>query len=222
MQTQTMSKILIVDDDLEIRENLAEILQGANYNIGTASTAQDGINKVKNGHYDIILLDFMMPGMNGIEALSEFKRVSPKSKVIMITAFATIDNAVEAIKRGASDYISKPFKIPDLLMLVRQVLEEARFENGIKKLEMEETLSSLSNSTRREILRMIWESKSMRLMEITRTLGIDDHTKVLFHLKNLKGSALIRQNGNKAYLLTQEGEKIIECLAILDNFLTDE
>ncbi|MCP4295438.1 MAG: response regulator [Proteobacteria bacterium] len=216
-----MSEILIVDDDPEIRENLEEILQGADYRTSSVATAQDGINRAISIKYDLILLDFMMPGMNGIEALSEFKRVSPKSKVIMITAFATIENAVEAIKKGASEYISKPFKIPDLLMLIKQVLEELRFEYGIKKLEMEETLSSLSNSIRREIIRMIWEHKKMRMMGITRELGIEDHTKVLFHLKTLKESGLLQQDDNKAYQLTKEGEKIKECLTILDNFLSD-
>ncbi|PCI27289.1 MAG: hypothetical protein COB67_08805 [SAR324 cluster bacterium] len=216
-----MNQILVVDDDLELRENITEILDGAGFSPQAAACAQDGIELAKQGQFEIILLDFMMPGMNGIEAIPEFQRVSPHSKIIMLTAFATVENAVNAIKKGASEYISKPFKIDQLLTLIRQMLEELRFDVGIKKLEMEETLSSLSNSIRRKTIRLFQSRKSIRMMEITRELGIEDHTKVAFHLRILKEAGILGQNKDKSYHLTKEGEKIHECLHILENYLAD-
>ncbi|MBC8439083.1 MAG: response regulator, partial [Deltaproteobacteria bacterium] len=180
-----MSKILIVDDDKEYRENLKEILDNAGYSNDMAESAKQAMQKLGDQQFDIVLLDFMMPGIDGINALGEFKKISPNSKIIMITAFASIENAVVAIKKGASEYISKPFKIEALLLMIKQVIEELRFEGNIKKLKLEGTLSSLSNSIRREIIRLFQTSKKIRLMETARKLDIEDHTKLIFHLKTL-------------------------------------
>jgi DNA-binding NtrC family response regulator len=217
-----MTQILIVDDDLEIQEKLVEILKNDGYSPDIATSATEAIEKTKQNQYKIILLDYMLPDFSGLEALNEIKRFSPKSKVIMITAFATIENAVEAIKKGASEYVTKPFKIDVLLMLIKQVLEELRFEEGIKKLELDETLSSLSNVIRRKTIRLLELNTTMRLMELTRNLEIEDHTKVVFHLKSLKESGIIEQDNSKAYSLTKEGTKIYECLNILENYLSEQ
>ena len=217
-----MSKILIVDDDKEYRENLKEILDNAGYSNDMAESAKQAMQKLGDQQFDIVLLDFMMPGIDGINALGEFKKISPNSKIIMITAFASIENAVVAIKKGASEYISKPFKIEALLLMIKQVIEELRFEGNIKKLKLEGTLSSLSNSIRREIIRLFQTSKKIRLMETARKLDIEDHTKLIFHLKTLKEAKILRQDMKHAYMLTKEGKKVLECLKILDNFLSDK
>lgn len=215
-----MNKILIVDDDLEYRENLKEILDTAGYSNDMAGSAKQAMEKLGAGQFNIILLDFMMPGIDGINAIGDFKRISPNSKIIMITSFASIENAVTAIKKGASEYISKPFKIEALLLTIKQMIEELRFEGDIKKLKLEGTLSSLSNSIRREIIRMFQTCKKIRLMETARKLEIEDHTKLLFHLKTLKEAGIIKQDKKRTYLLTKEGTKVLECLQILDNYLS--
>lgn len=215
-----MKKVLIVDDDAELRSTLSEILKGAGYHIDEASSGKEAIEKMASKDFDIALLDLMMPKMNGIETLTELKKITPKTKVIMITAFATVENAVDAIKKGASDYISKPFRIDDLLTTIRRVIEEGRFEEGITKLDLDYTLSSLANPIRRNILRLLNSRKSMRLMELVRELGIEDHTKVVFHLKVLKESGIIEQDKDKSYSLTEEGERILSGLKILENYLS--
>ena len=217
-----MSKILIVDDDKEYRENLKEILDNAGYPNDMAGSAKQAMQKLGDQQFDVVLLDFMMPGIDGINALGEFKKISPNSKIIMITAFASIENAVVAIKKGASEYISKPFKIEALLLMIKQVIEELRFEGNIKKLKLEGTLSSLSNSIRREIIRLFQTSKKIRLMETARKLDIEDHTKLIFHLKTLRAAKILRQDMKHAYMLTKEGKKVLECLNILDNYLSDK
>lgn len=215
-----MKKVLIVDDDAELRSSLSEILKGSGYHTDEASSGREAIEKIASKEFDIALLDLMMPKMNGIETLTEFKKITPKTKVIMITAFATVENAVDAIKKGANDYISKPFRIEKLLATIRRVIEEVRFEEGITKLNLDYTLSSLANPIRRNILKLLQSRKSMRFMEMVRELDIDDHTKVVFHLKMLKESGMINHDRGKLYALTAEGKRMLDCLGILENYLS--
>jgi DNA-binding NtrC family response regulator len=214
-----MTKILIVDDDKEIRANLSEIMIGAGYEVASAASGRDAVDLATAEDYDVVLLDLIMPKMSGADVLGELRRVSPRSRVIMISAFATIENAVDAIKRGASDYVSKPFKIDELLMRVRRTLEEARIDSGTEKAEFDSILSSLSNLTRRAIMLLLSQRGAMRLMEIVRELGFEDHTKVIFHLKILKEAKIIENDANKAYSLTSNGIKALESLKVLEKYL---
>jgi DNA-binding response OmpR family regulator len=214
-----MKKILIVDDDAEFRLNLTEVLTGAGYQTASAASAQEAIARSEAEEFDIVLIDFMMPKMNGIDSLLTLRRVRPNTKVIMITAFATVENAVDAIRKGASDYLAKPFKIEALLATIRRVLEEARFEVCVNNMDLDRTLGSLANPIRRNIIKLLHARENMRLMEITRELGIDDHTKVLFHLKLLKEAGIVQQGREKSYSLTKEGTKTIDCLRMLESYL---
>jgi DNA-binding NtrC family response regulator len=212
-----MKKILVVDDDAEFRSNLIEVLKGAGYETESVSSAKAAMDLAGVQDFDIVLLDFMMPKMNGIDTLIALRKSMPKTRVIMITAFSSIENAVVAIKKGASDYVSKPFKIDELLTTIRRVLEEAKFEENMERMDFDHTLSSLANPIRRSILKLLRSRDEMRLMEITRELGIDDHTKVVFHLKILKEAGSIEQNVNKSYFLTAAGMKTIDCLKTMEN-----
>jgi len=214
-----MKRILIVDDDAEFRSHLIEVLKGEGYDTESAASAKAAITLCEAQEFDVVLLDFMMPKKSGIEALLELRKLRPKTKVIMITAFATVENAVDAIRKGASDYIAKPFKILDLLMTIRRVLEESKFEDSLKKLDVDQALSSIANPIRRSILKLLQAREQMRLMELTRELGIEDHTKILFHLRILKEADIIEQNSEKAYLLTTEGLKTLSCLKTMENML---
>lgn len=213
-----MKKILIVDDDGEFRRHLIEVLK-EEYQVDDASSATEAYEKLGTGDFDIVLLDYMMPKQNGIDALYEIKRLRPKTKVIMITAFASIENAIDVIKKGASDYISKPFKIDNLLLAIRRALEEAKFEEGMKKLDIDRTLSALASPIRRNILKLLRGRGDIHLMEITRHLQIEDHTKVVFHLKMLKEADIIDQSKGRTYFLTKEGIRMTECLKTLEQYL---
>jgi DNA-binding NtrC family response regulator len=215
-----MKKILIVDDDAELSGNLTEILEDAGYQTDMAASGNEALEKVTDG-FDVVMLDMIMPGMSGLEVISELKKLVPATKIIMITAFATVDNAVQAIKLGANDYISKPFLIDDLLVTVKKVLEEASFDVSNGTLDMDFALSSLSNPIRRQIIHFLDTRKKMRLMELTRELEIADHTKVIFHLKTLKEANIIDQGSDKSYFLTPEGYRVLGCLNILETHLTD-
>jgi DNA-binding NtrC family response regulator len=217
-----MNKILVVDDDSGLRENLVELLQGAEFLPEEAASGREAVEKTARETYNLALVDLMMPGMDGIDTLVELKRANPRIKVIMMTAFSTVENAVTAIKKGASDYITKPFRFDDLLVIIKRVLEEASFEDNIKKLDIGDTLSSLSNHIRRQIIQLLGSAGRMRFMEITRELKIEDHTKIVFHLRMLRDAGIIDQDEKKSYILTREGEKAIECLKILEHYLSNQ
>jgi DNA-binding response OmpR family regulator len=214
-----MKKVLIVDDDKELRAHLTEILSVAGYEINAAASGMEAIEKAIDADFDLVLLDLMMPKMSGVDVLQELRKVAPRARIIMLTAFATVENAVEVIKRGASDYLIKPFKIDDLLTRIRRVLEEAGFDSCGVKGDLDCILGSLSNSIRRRIIQILSERKTVRLMELARELQVEDHTKVIFHLKILREAGMVEQDKGRLYSLTKDGERTMNCLKILETHL---
>lgn len=105
-----MKKILIVDDDIELRATLSEILIKAGYHTDEAASGREAIEKIAYSEYDIVLLDLVMPKISGMDVLTELRRLRPKTRVIMITAFATVENAVEAIKREQATIYPNPLR----------------------------------------------------------------------------------------------------------------
>lgn len=210
-----MYKILVVDDDQDLRENLLEALSRAGFLLDSAENGQVAIDKLAASDFDLVLLDSIMPGMDGMELLPIIKRQHAKTKVIMLTAFSTVDSAVEAMRKGADDYIAKPFKISDLLVAIRRILEEAKFLACGELLSMDEMFKCLANVIRRKMLILVQEQGPLRFMDIVRMLDIDDHTKANFHLKILKDAKLFEQNGKKQYLLSEKGKKIVSCFETL-------
>jgi len=204
--------IMVVDDDQDLRETMVEILEDHGYAVSFAATAEAALEKMKHGAPRVALVDNMMPGMGGLALIPLLKQDFPGTKIIMITAFSTVENAVAAMRSGADDYLAKPFKRNDLLVAVRRVLEVLKFERQVAKPVMDEALASLSNQIRRQILTILYQHGDMRFMDITRALGIKDHTKVNFHLRNLRLNNLITQNRQRSYCLTPQGKNIIACL----------
>jgi len=207
--------VMVVDDDVDLRDGMVEILETHGYQVIACDTAEAALRDIKQTLPRVVVLDNMMPGMGGMALVPLLKREYPGVKIIMITAFSTVDNAVTAMKSGADDYLAKPFRRDDLLMAVRRTLETARFEKAGGDADMDEALASLANPIRRKILTLLAEHGDMRFMDITRSLGIADHTKVGFHLKNLKAAGLLDQNREKSYRLTPQGKKIHDCLHLL-------
>src|SRR3990170_852760 len=123
-----MERILIVEDDPQMRQGLAEMLGDVGYKVTAVGSGSEAIAKIKKQEFDVVLTDLVMPNVSGIEVLKEIKRHRPEIHVIMITAFATIESAVQAMKEGASDYVSKPFKIDEVQITIKRVIEEAKFE----------------------------------------------------------------------------------------------
>ncbi len=134
-----MSKILIVDDEQSMRDFLSIMLKKEGYEVAAADTAGAGLKAVQGEIFDLVISDVRMPGMDGIELLKAVKEISPETVVVMITAHATAETAVEAMKLGAYDYITKPFKVDEIKLVIQKALEKRnlRKENILLKREME-------------------------------------------------------------------------------------
>jgi DNA-binding NtrC family response regulator len=119
-----MSNILIIDDEKAIRKTLSEILSYEGYKIDEAGDGEEGLKKVKEKEYDVILCDIKMPKIDGIEFLEKTKETHPDVPIIMISGHGTIETAVEAVKKGAYDYISKPPDLNRLLITIRNAMDK--------------------------------------------------------------------------------------------------
>jgi len=134
------TRILVVDDEAAIRESLKDWLMEDGYEVGLAVNGLDAVSSVEEQNWDIILLDLKMPEMDGIEAMEKIKAVSPDSEIIMMTAFATIDTAVKAIKMGAFDYLVKPFDPDEIEIQIKKIVShnELIMENILLRQQLEE------------------------------------------------------------------------------------
>ena len=119
-----MNSILIVDDDTTTLEMLSEFLKDEGYLVYSAEKGREAINIVKKDIIDLVLLDFKLGDLNGMEVLHEIKKINPEIQVIMITAYGEIETAVKAIKAGAYDFLSKPINMEELRIIIDKVLEK--------------------------------------------------------------------------------------------------
>ncbi len=125
-------KILIVDDDPVIRDALNDILSNiGGYKTDIAEDGLDGINKIKSNEYDIIFTDVSMPKCNGIDLLKETKKYNPSIPIVVITGYSTIDNCLIAMKEGAYDFITKPFKFVKVISLAKKIIGERKLLDDI-------------------------------------------------------------------------------------------
>jgi DNA-binding NtrC family response regulator len=115
--------VLIVEDGETQREMLRDFLEGEGFEVSEAANGERAVERVEKGFFDLLLLDFKMPGMDGMEVLERVKAMNPEIDVIMMTAYGTIETAVRAIKTGAADYITKPIDLEELRLLIERICE---------------------------------------------------------------------------------------------------
>ena len=168
-----MSKILVVDDESLMREFITESLQSQGYEVDDAGQGARAIELLGNETYDVILTDLKMPRITGIDVLKRAREKMPDAKVIIMTAYGTVENAVEAMKLGAFDYITKPFSVDEIIMLVRRALEytSLQMENRRLHSELEEVCGarsivgkSTSMKTIFEVIETVSQSRSTVLI----------------------------------------------------------
>ena len=127
--------VLIVDDEAAIRESLQTLLEFEGYSVDTANDGMEGLARIAERPYDLVLLDFALPERNGIEILQEIRERDAELPVIMITAYGTVENAVNAMQAGATNFIQKPWDNEKLLADVRTAVGRRRAEEEVVQLK---------------------------------------------------------------------------------------
>lgn len=139
-------KVLLVDDEKEFIETLAERLEVRDFSVKTAFSGEDALTKTKEQDFDVVVLDVLMPGKNGIETLREIKSIKPLVKVIMLTGHATVETAIEGMKAGAYDYLMKPTDTNDLVGKITKAYNiKADQEERIRKAEIDKAEKEIIN-----------------------------------------------------------------------------
>jgi two-component system response regulator PilR (NtrC family) len=129
--------IHIIDDEPIIHEVLGELLGSEGYAVESSSRGEEALAKYPDYAFDLILLDLLMPGMDGIEVLHRIKKIDPQAVVIIITAYASVESAIEAMKSGAFDYIQKPFKHDELILTIERALNHRQLQQENLRLKAE-------------------------------------------------------------------------------------
>ncbi len=137
--------ILLIEDEPDVRESYLSMLSILGYNADTAENGMDGLQKIMAKNYDIVITDLNMPVMNGLETLTRIKKKAPQIDVIVMTGFATIDNAISAMKQGAFDYITKPVSIEHVKIVLSKCHQQIEAHRENKKLrDLNTRLSELN------------------------------------------------------------------------------
>jgi len=209
-----MAKILIVDDEKSIRRTLKDILEFEKYSVEEASDGLECLVKLKRDKYDVVIMDIKMPKMDGMEALDRIQLLVPDTPVIMISGHASIDTAVDAVKKGAFDFISKPPDLNRLLITVRNAMDKSSLITETKVLKRK-----VSKSKVQEI---IGESKEITRIKDTIKRVAPTEARVLVTGGNGTGKELVaRWIHEQSH---RQGAPIIEvnCAAIPSELIESE
>lgn len=210
-----LANILVVDDEEVMRDSCRQILSREGHNVKVAEDGHEGLELLKEKSFDLVILDLKMPGIDGMQVLEEIKQSSPETIVIVITGYATVESAVEAMKRGAYDFLPKPFTPGEFRLIVERALEKKRLvlENIYLRQELE---------VRRKSEVIIGKSKAMqKVYELVRRVGPTDST-VLILGESGTGKELVARavhhhsrRENKAFIT-------VDCGALVENLFESE
>jgi len=201
-------KVLIVDDAPDTLEIIRRLLQFEGFDVLTASTGEEGVKRVEEEFPEVVLMDISLPGIDGNEALRRIKEIHPFPSVIMLTAHATVENAIQALQQGASDFVKKPFENDHLVHIVHQAIEKyraqrerERLEEEVQRLSITDDLTGLYNH--RHFYKTL-ESELARLRRQKNALSL-----MMFDLDNFK-----RYNDRYGHL---EGDKVLRKIGEIVN-----
>lgn len=166
VKIESKETILVVDDNAEVRGVLAEIVTQTGYSVVEAESAAHAICVLKEQDIDLVLTDMQMPGQTGLDLIGEVRSIDDSIPVILITGFASVDTAVDAMKRGAVDFISKPFEFHNVQHLIRKALQERRLRQENRRLQADVNNAAVIEKLNREL--------NSKLGELTRLYAISE------------------------------------------------
>ena len=207
--------ILVIDDDKAMRDACFQILSRQGYRVELAASAKQGLTLLERLSFDAILLDLVMPDMDGLEALKKIRALDPDVEVIIITGYGTIQSAVESIKAGAFHFLSKPFVPDDLRNLVSRAL-------GKRRLDLENLYLRQELKTKDERNVLVYESESMiRIMDMVARVAPTDST-VLITGESGTGKGLVAR---KIHQLSQRSRRpfiTVDCGTLVETLFESE
>ncbi|MGB9698250.1 MAG: sigma-54-dependent transcriptional regulator [Thermodesulfobacteriota bacterium] len=208
-------KVLIVDDQINTCKSLEAILKKSGYFCSFTLSAEDALKKVQAEHFDIVITDIRMPGMDGLQLLEELKKIQPHLVVIMITGYATIKSAVESIQKGAYDYLPKPFTPDEVRVVIERAAEHSR-------LQAENILLRRQLHTQSAFANIIGNSPAwQRVMDMVRKVASGD-SNILLTGETGTGKELVAK---AIHQLSPRREKIfqpINCASLAETILESE
>ena len=201
MATLEEMRILVVDDEKIMREGAERILTKEGWKATIAENGERGLELIKDGKFRILLLDLMMPGISGMDVLKTVRESQPELLVIVITGYATIENAVEAMKSGAYDFIPKPFTPDQLRIVVRRALEKLNLEREAEllRIEREKSLQDVANEKSKTLTIINHMADGVLVTDqngcivlnnpaVTRMLGLEEESPLGKHLSEWTGN----------------------------------
>lgn len=197
-------KILVVDDAPDTLEIIQKLLRYEGYDVALALTGEEGVKKIEQEKPDVVLMDINLPGIDGTEALRRIRILNPLQCVIMLTAFATVDNAIQSLKEGASDFVKKPFENEHLIHIVNQCVEKyktlkekERLEEEVRRLSVTDDLTGLYNhrqffkTLEAELVRLKRQKTSLSLMMV----DLDNFKSYNDRCGHLEGDKVLKNVG---------------------------
>lgn len=210
-----MEKILIVDDEPSLREVLSIMLKRAGYTVTSASDGEEAIEHLQKDIFDLVITDLRMPKVDGMEVLKAVKSASPETVVLVITAFATADSAVEAMKHGAYDYLTKPFQVDEVQLIIRNALEKRRLttENILLKREM---------ASQSSFAQLVGQSEAMqKVFDVVRKVA-DSKSNVLICGESGTGKELVARAIHYNSVRSTMPFVAVNCSAVPETLLESE
>jgi len=212
---QTQTHLLVVDDDPVTLDLLKEVLTQEGYEVTVALGGEEAIAKGLDISFDIVITDVRMEDKDGMEVLRAFKKQSPETSVIMITAFGSIETAIEAVREGAFDYISKPFKLEEITLTIRRALERRRLlhENRYFRREL---------LTKYQFKNVIGQTPSMVQVYKTIAKVADTKSTVLLYGESGTGKELVARSIHYNSPRNQHPFIPVDCASLVENLLETE
>ncbi|HET9131145.1 MAG TPA: sigma-54 dependent transcriptional regulator, partial [Terriglobia bacterium] len=210
-----MEKILIVDDEQSLRDVLSIMLKRAGYVVTSAMDGEEAIELLNREIFDLVITDLRMPKIDGMEVLRAVKSASPETVVLIITAFATADSAVDAMKQGAYDYLTKPFQVDEVQLIIRNALEKRRLttENMLLKREM---------ASQSSFAQLVGQSEAMqKVFDVVRKVA-DSKSNVLICGESGTGKELVARAIHYNSARSVHPFVAVNCSAVPETLLESE